>query len=160
MKSHPSRPINCSVGLGRCTAAFCSRVAPAAPTAPCTQESFVINIPKRTSGVQQQQRPHKALPCHIEPVPGTHRPLPRKATVTSRILCAPSLCIYELPLVTDLHGSSFRDQNNPSFCLHRELLFQNPERGGTATANTSHGQRTLSDSSGLLDNRNALCNPL
>lgn len=66
MKSHPSRPINCSVGLGCSTAAFCSSLAPAAPTAPRTQEPFVINIPKRTSGVQQQQRPHKALPCRAE----------------------------------------------------------------------------------------------
>lgn len=66
MKSHPSRPINCSVGLGCSTAAFCSSIAPAAPTTPRTQESFVINIPKHTSGVQQQQCPHKALPCHAK----------------------------------------------------------------------------------------------
>lgn len=92
MKSRPSRPINCSAGLGRGTAAFCSSAAPAAPAAPGAQESFVTDIPERTSGARRQQ--HKALPCHATSPYLAPQPA---ATVTSLSLCAPALRIYEPP---------------------------------------------------------------
>lgn len=58
----------------------------------------------------------------------------------SLFLCAPSLCIYELPRDPGLQGRSLCHHNKPLFCLHsserRENFLQKAGQGSTAIPST------------------------